>query len=321
MDHPVILSRPWPEDAERITRALADWDTVRWLTTLPWPYRLEDARDFIATAGLDEHAIRMDDALVGMVQAGRVFGIWIAPDCQGRGIGQRAAVLALSRLFATGAASVQAHCLLGNHRSRHLLDRMGFAETGRLTLQSRPQGGPVEAHALELTRAGFAARHAFSVTTPRLRIDPLRPQDGPDLDRLLADPRIARMIPATGPDLGADQGDGLGLPLRLAVRRDGRMIGAIGVTADRPPMLRFLLDPDHAGQGLGQEMVAAVLAELAARHDLPEIAAECFLDDLAARHLLKNQGFRRFEDMTLPAARAEGRSAAALYRWRRGLLA
>ena len=183
MHPPVALTRPWPEDADDIAAALADWDVVRWLTTLPWPYGTADARDFIAAAGLDEHAIRQDGRLVGMVQAGRVFGIWIAPDRQGQGIGRRAGVLALSRLFLSGATEVHAHCLIGNDRSARLLAWLGFRPCGRTVLRSRPLRAEVPAEMLHLDRDTFQQRHAIALTTPRLRIDAVNPDDLPALEQ------------------------------------------------------------------------------------------------------------------------------------------
>ena len=167
---------------------------MRWLTTLPWPYGTADARDFIAAAGLDEHAVRQDGRLVGMVQAGRVFGIWIAPDRQGQGIGRRAGVLALSRLFLSGASEVHAHCLIGNDRSARLLAWLGFRPCGRTVLRSRPLRAEVPAEMLHLDRDTFQQRHAIALTTPRLRIDAVTPDDLPALHRIVTKPDVARML-------------------------------------------------------------------------------------------------------------------------------
>jgi RimJ/RimL family protein N-acetyltransferase len=44
-----LLLRPLrPEDAEPIFDLFANWEVVRWLSTPPWPYTLDDARTFIA---------------------------------------------------------------------------------------------------------------------------------------------------------------------------------------------------------------------------------------------------------------------------------
>lgn len=65
----LVLTRPWPEDAPAIADALSDWNVAHWLTAVPWPYRLDDAAAFIAGAGLDEHAVRHEGRLVGIVRA------------------------------------------------------------------------------------------------------------------------------------------------------------------------------------------------------------------------------------------------------------
>ncbi|MFN3278402.1 MAG: GNAT family N-acetyltransferase [Paracoccus hibiscisoli] len=326
MHPPVALTRPWPEDADDIAAAMADWDVVRWLTTLPWPYGVDDARDFVAGAGLDEHAVRQGDRLVGMVQAGRVFGIWITPDRQGQGIGRRAGVLALSRLFLSGAAEVQAHCLVGNVRSARLLHWLGFRACGRVTLSSRPLARDVQADRLVLDRAGFEARHAIALTTQRLRIDAVTPADLPALHRIVTQPAVARMLLRYHPAMTVEEAAPLLLqsalvpPLRLAVRHEGQVIGSVSLIEGTPPHLTYFLDPNHAGQGFGQEMVSAVFDEIVARLAPSEIVAEVFLDNPASRKILKNLGFRRDEDALITSRGRDAPAQAARYRWRAGLL-
>lgn len=320
------LTRPWPEDAARIAAAMADWDTVRWLTAVPWPYSEADARDFIGAAALDEYAVRQDDTLVGMVRAGSSFGLWIAPPFQGRGLGRRTGILALSRFFLDGAPEIGAHVLEGNTRSARLLGWLGFEPVSQTRLYATPLRREVPATALRLTRARFEALHPFVLQTPRLRIGPITQADLPDLHRIATRPEVARMMLRFRSDMALAEAaelfgeSALWPPLRLAVRQEGRLIGAIGLTDGRPPRLHYFLDTALAGQGLGQEMVAAVFDEIVARFGLPEVLADVFLDNQPSRRILKNLGFRRIEDVEL---KAEGRDApadAALYRWRPGLL-
>ena len=72
MPAPLVLTRPWPEDAPAIAEALSDWQVVRWLTAVPWPYRPADAAAFIDDAGRDEYAVRQGARLLlgGMVPEG-----------------------------------------------------------------------------------------------------------------------------------------------------------------------------------------------------------------------------------------------------------
>ncbi|MDO6668393.1 GNAT family N-acetyltransferase [Paracoccus sp. 1_MG-2023] len=320
------LTRPWPEDVEAIAAAMADWETARWLTVVPYPYAEADARAFIEEAGPDEYAIRMGEGLVGMLRLGDSFGIWMAPGWQGRGIARRAALLAFTRFFAAGADGIGARYLDGNDRSAKLLDWLGFRPVERLQINSRPLGRDAPAQGLHLSRGDFEARHSIAIDTPRLRIDAVRPDDMEALHRIVTRPEVARMLLRFHPDMSVDEvtqilTDGaLTPPLRLAVRHAGRVIGAVGLSAGTVPRLSYFLDPEMAGQGIGQEMVAASFAEIVARLDPPQIEADVFLDNLPSRNVLKNLGFRRSEDVAITSLGRNGPDQAALYRWRPGTI-
>lgn len=323
MPAPLTLTRPWPEDIPAIADALSDWGVTRWLTAVPWPYGMADAAAFVAGAGLDEYAIRQGERLVGMVRASGSFGIWMAPFAQGQGLGERAAVLALSRRFHGGADQIEANHLQGNAPSAALLARLGFRPTGQVMLWSQPQQRHLPGLSLRLTRAEFARRHAIALATPRLLIEPFRPADLPDLHRIATMPDVAAKLllfhPAMTPDDMAPlfQSDGLLPPMRLTVRHDGRVAGSVGISAGDPPRVFYFLDPALSGRGLGEEMGRAFLAEITARFDPPELLADVFLDNQPSRRLLKNLGFQRDEDRMLSSLGRSQPAPAAIYRWRR----
>lgn len=323
MPAPLILTRPRPEDAPAIAEALSDWQVARWLTAVPWPYRPADAAAFIDDAGLDEHAVRQGDRLVGMVRASGSFGIWMAPFAQGRGLAERAAVLALSRRFRGGGAWIEANHLQDNTASAALLGRLGFRPTGQVMLWSQPQGRHLPGLSLRLTREDFARRHAVRLATPRLLIEPFRADDLPDLHRIATLPDVASKLLLFHPEMTQDQmaplfrSDGLLPPMRLTVRHGGRVAGSIGISAGDPPRIFYFLDPALAGQGLGEEMGRAFLAEIQARFDPPELLADVFLDNQPSRRLLKNLGFQRDQDQMLTSLGRSAPAPAAVYRWRR----
>lgn len=323
MPAPLVLTRPWPEDADDIADALSDWNVTRWLTAVPWPYRPADATAFINDAGLDDHAIRQGGRLIGMVRASASFGIWIAPFAQGQGIAERAAVLALSRRFHRGADHVDANHLQGNTRSAALLDRLGFRPVAQETLWSQPQQCHLPGVSLRLTRADFARRHAVALTTPRLLIEPFSLADLPELHRIATLPEVASKLLLFHPGMTPDDmaplfdSDGLLPPMRLTVRHGGRVAGSIGVSAGAPPRMFYFLDPALSGKGLGEEMSRAFLAEIVARFDPPEVLADVFLDNQPSRRLLKNLGFQREEDQMLLSLGRSQPAPAAVYRWGR----
>lgn len=319
----VSLTRPWPEDVQPIAAALSDWQTARWLTAAPWPYDETDAAAFIDLAGLEEYAVRRNNRLIGMVRAGQSFGIWMAPEAQRQGLGLRASVLALSRRFARGAGMVEAFHLIENDRSAALLERLGFQRQEQVLRWSQPHGKDMPAWRLSLTAEDFAARHSISIRTERLVIDGFRPEDAEPLHRIVTTPSVARMLLLFHPDMSLAEstailGTGALLPpMRLVVRRAGRVIGSVGVGTEDPARIYYFLAPETAGQGLGQEMASAFLDEIRARFDPPELLADVFLDNLPSRRLLKNLGFKRDEDQMLSSRARPAPAEGTVYRWRR----
>lgn len=317
----VTLSRLRPEDAPEIARVLNDWEMARWLTALPWPYGPAEAEAFIDSAGLDELAIRVGDRLAGVIRLTDNLGYWVAPAFQGRGVALRATVLGLTRWFAAGHDHIDTRYLIGNHRSARLLARLGFREIGDTESWSVPEGQLISAKTMRLSRADFAARHGISLTTPRLVIDAFRKSDLQALHRIATLPEVSRMLLRFYPGMSVDEiaamfgEQALLPPMRLTVRHRGQVAGSIGISAGDPPRIFYWLDPDLAGQGLGQEMVAAFLDEIVDRFDPPDLLADVFLDNAASRRLLKNLGFQRTEDEMMASLGRDEPAPATLYRW------
>lgn len=192
-------------------------------------------------------------------------------------------------------------------------------------LWSQPQGRLLPGLSLRLTRADFARRHAIRLTTPRLLIEPFQPADLPDLHRIATLPEVASKLLLFRPGMTPGdiaplfQSDGLLPPMRLTVRHGGHVVGSIGISAGDPPRVFYFLDPALSGQGLGEEMGRAFLAEIKARFDPPELLADVFLDNQPSRRLLKNLGFQRDQDRMLSSLGRSEPAPAAVYRWRRRL--
>lgn len=320
----ISLGRPYPDDIDDIVTAMRDPRVSSWLTAVPANYGPEDAAQFIAVAGGDEYAIRVDGDLAGMVRAGSRFGIWVMPGYQRQNVGLRASVLGLGRYFRdSGAAHVEAVYLDGNHPSAGLLARLGFQGRGATRTWSRARQADLPGQALRLTRANFEARHQMRLITPRLLIEGYRPADAAALHGIVTRPKVARMLQRFRPDMTVAEvaalftSDALWPPLRLIARYRGQVVGSVGVTDDRVPALRYFIDPDHAEQGLGQEMVGAFLAEYVARFDPPALQAEVFDDNPASALILRNLGFQRDDDVSRISQARDGASPAGVFRWRR----
>ncbi|WP_191090102.1 GNAT family N-acetyltransferase [Histidinibacterium aquaticum] len=157
-----LVLRPLePGYAGPITDALQDWETVRWLSAVPWPYALEDARWFIeecAAGRIDSLAVTHEGQLIGVMGGGDEFGYWFARSAWGQGFATEAARAYLDSHFADPAAGpVLSGHYLDNARSRRVLDKLGFRETGPRPLHSRALGREFESMRMRLDRSDWEA--------------------------------------------------------------------------------------------------------------------------------------------------------------------
>ncbi|OBX18521.1 hypothetical protein A9995_11155 [Erythrobacter sp. QSSC1-22B] len=140
-----IMLRPiWLEDAPEIYEAINDEGVVRNLARAPWPYGLQDAREFTlssAAPGTARFLITLPDIsgapIVGCVgldptdDAGHELGYWIARKYWGQGLATEAARAALDVARAFGWSRLSAAHFLDNPASGRVLLKAGFAPTGQ----------------------------------------------------------------------------------------------------------------------------------------------------------------------------------------------
>lgn len=149
-DGTVVLRLPREPDAPAIAAACADPEIARWIP-VPVPYRLEDAREFVAFAaeawssGREPTFVICDAAsglLVGSIAIHRrpdeprtaAVGYWVAPEARGRGLAARAARLVARWAFTVEPELVRMELLtlVGNEASGRVALRAGFAREGVL---------------------------------------------------------------------------------------------------------------------------------------------------------------------------------------------
>lgn len=137
----LVALRPWQAaDAAEVHRICQDPEIQRW-TTVPRPYRPQDAADFLAAAGPGWFAVvdRATGALAGSMNVLRfhegvaAVGYWTAAEF--RGGGRTAEALRLLTdwcLTERGCARVELVADVRNAGSRGVARRAGFAEEGVL---------------------------------------------------------------------------------------------------------------------------------------------------------------------------------------------
>jgi RimJ/RimL family protein N-acetyltransferase len=140
-DGTVHLSVPTPADVDTITTLCRDEQVGRW-TTIPVPYRREDAVGFVGTlvptgwAGAGEltWAVREGASVAGMVSLdlddGEI-GFWMGAPYRGRGWTVRAARLVVADAWHRHRADhVRWRAIVGNRASLAVARRLGFRLEG-----------------------------------------------------------------------------------------------------------------------------------------------------------------------------------------------
>ncbi len=143
-----LVLRPWrPADAPELFAVCQDPEIARWVT-IPQPFTPADADAFIENAqtmwrdGTGAPFAILDaatDRLLGAVtmfgpdghQA--TFGLWLAPEARGRGVGTRSLRAVADWTFDTTAA-IRLDCfiMVGNEASNRMVERAGFRREGVL---------------------------------------------------------------------------------------------------------------------------------------------------------------------------------------------
>ena len=142
-------------DAPDVARKIAPWGVIKWLSAPPHPYRLADAHWFIENQGDGVNwAITTNDAFLGVICM-PALGFWLAEAHQGRGYMTEAARAVLKRHFGQSSDTVLTGHMVGNHASRAVLLKLGFADTHIASEFAEPLGDEVQMQRMALTATAW----------------------------------------------------------------------------------------------------------------------------------------------------------------------
>ncbi|MDR3107592.1 MAG: GNAT family N-acetyltransferase [Bifidobacteriaceae bacterium] len=182
-----------PADTQRVFDYCQDPEIQRW-TTVPVPYRMEDAAVFttsIAQKGwdgeIDEHervwAIRTPGEGGKPYLAGSVglrpdppgrsveIGYLVAADCRGRGLATDAVRTVVAHaLGELGMRRVIWHAAVGNWPSRRLAVRCGFTIEGTIRSQLVQRGQALDAWVATILAADLAKQEGYFMADGRVRL-------------------------------------------------------------------------------------------------------------------------------------------------------
>jgi RimJ/RimL family protein N-acetyltransferase len=179
----VVRLRPHrPEDAERIVEQSTDPESMRW-TTVPRPYGLADAREWLAeierewtAPGGVRHWAITDAADPAALYRGTIdlrprgggaaeTGFGLHPDARGSGLMAGALRLAARWWFGEGGVRVHWAAMRGNFPSWRVAWSCGFTHHGLLP-QAHPQPEDPAAPAVDVWRASLGADDVMEARTP-----------------------------------------------------------------------------------------------------------------------------------------------------------
>lgn len=138
----------------------------------------------------------------------------------------------------------------------------------------------------------------MEIVTARLTLRSARPDDLEAMHAVLSDPRATRWwstpphdsLEQTAAWLDSMIANGPDHP-DFVIERDGVVIGKAGFW--KLPEVGYILHPDHWGQGLASEAVAAAIDHVFAGGDIDPLTADVDPDNAASIRLLERLGFVR----------------------------
>lgn len=128
----LILRPLQASDEAALVAALNDWEVVRWLAVVPFPYGPADFQDFLPMAAPGSTWVIEDaEGLAGVVGMASHLGYWLARRAWGRGYATEACRAVLAAHFADPVAlPVHSAWHEGNQRSANVLRKLGFRSAG-----------------------------------------------------------------------------------------------------------------------------------------------------------------------------------------------
>lgn len=173
----LILRRHRSGDAPAIARLINDWEVVRWLADVPFPYTEKDAADWIEQtaenwadgsdyqfvvvladggAMVGHIGLRMQQAEVTASPAVAELGYWFGRPFWAQGYATEAARATLAFGFdELGLDRIIAGCLADNDRSIRVLTKTGLAPMGVRRQSFATLGQTLEVPLFGLTRAAY----------------------------------------------------------------------------------------------------------------------------------------------------------------------
>ena len=161
----LVLRPPDETDLDCIVAEINDFDVVRMLARVPFPYSRGDAEEFLARSRSSREDLNLvvarDDRAIGCmaladINATREFGYWLGQPHWRQGLASEASRAFLAYCFAElGDVAIRAGAYVDNPTSLRVQEKLGFERAGLSHKHSLARRADVAHIDTVLTRAGF----------------------------------------------------------------------------------------------------------------------------------------------------------------------
>ena len=156
-------------DAGRVVQIM-EYDISKWLITLPDPYTLTGAQDWLSSLRFERGryvwAITRDGEVIGMIGIDPTLGYWIGKEHWGQVYVREAAHAVLSAYFHDPFADpISSSYFVANEHSARVLTRLGFSPMGKpVATFSTARQGELPLQKMILTPEQWAALNPLVLT-------------------------------------------------------------------------------------------------------------------------------------------------------------
>lgn len=164
----LVLRSPTEDDVERIVELANNWNVVKYLATVPYPYARSDAEEFLTrtkqrekTADDAVYAVTMDDAFLGVINVTPQrlipnLGYWLGEPYWGQGLMTEAVGVMVSAFFRQVENQLLTSGVFrGNDASLVVQQKFGFEITGETSMKCAARGEEMPSVETELTRQRY----------------------------------------------------------------------------------------------------------------------------------------------------------------------
>lgn len=167
----LILRAPCPDDLDRCAELLGDYEVAKMLSRVPYPYDLEQGRQYLERSAARWETVETADELgfhvdhEGEMIGGLGFkklqetpeiGYWLGRPFWGKGFMSEALTAAVAWMFDNTAHDLLAcEAMMENPASIKVMEKAGFRPVGEVGCASVSRGETLPAIRSELTRTDF----------------------------------------------------------------------------------------------------------------------------------------------------------------------